>query len=77
MISRFQNSSLMEKDGEYRPLIFHSAGSERGRPEPFPASSKAYRGVGMLPASGGGGMFGGGGRDRERSVSNSSSLSMA
>ena len=76
MISRFQNSSLMEKDGEYRPLIFHSAGSERGRPEPFPASSKAYRGVGMLPAAGGG-MFGGGGRDRERSVSNSSNLSMA
>ncbi|KAG5188334.1 RNA recognition motif 2-domain-containing protein, partial [Tribonema minus] len=22
MISRFQNSSLMEKDGEYRPLLF-------------------------------------------------------
>ncbi|CAM9142934.1 unnamed protein product [Scytosiphon promiscuus] len=76
MISRFQNSSLMEKDGEYRPLIFHSTGSERGRPEPFPASSKAYRAVGVLPG-GGGGMYGGGGRDRERSVSNSSSLSMA
>eukprot|EP00903_Cladosiphon_okamuranus_P021478 g19745.t1 len=72
MISRFQNSSLMEKDGEYRPLIFHSAGAERGRPEPFPASSKAYRGVGVVPA-GGGGMFSGGGvRDRERSISNSS-----
>lgn len=68
MISRFQNSSLMEKDGEYRPLIFHSAGSERGRPEPFPASSKAYRGV----VAAAGGMFGGGGRDRERSISNSS-----
>lgn len=73
MISRFQNSSLMEKDGEYRPLIFHSAGSERGRPEPFPASSKAYRGVGVVPGGGGGGVFGGGGvRDRERSISNSS-----
>ena len=72
MISRFQNSSLMEKDGEYRPLIFHSAGADRGRPEPFPASSKAYRGVGVVPAgSNGGGMFGGV-RDRERSVSNSS-----
>ncbi|CAN0483236.1 unnamed protein product, partial [Hapterophycus canaliculatus] len=57
MISRFQNSSLMEKDGEYRPLIFHSTGSDRGRPEPFPASSKAYRAVGVLPA-GGGGMYG-------------------
>ncbi|CAM9946367.1 unnamed protein product, partial [Choristocarpus tenellus] len=46
MISRFQNSSLMEKDGEYRPLIFYSNGLERGRPEPFPAGSK--------PKSGGG-----------------------
>ncbi|CAM9600429.1 unnamed protein product [Ectocarpus sp. 4 AP-2014] len=74
MISRFQNSSLMEKDGEYRPLIFHSMGPERGRPEPFPASSKAYRAV-LAPGGGGGGVFGV--RDRERSVSNSSTLSMS
>lgn len=73
MISRFQNSSLMEKEGEYRPLIFHSTGPERGRPEPFPASSKAYRAV--LAPGGGGGVFGV--RDRERSVSNSSTLSMS
>jgi len=39
MISRFQNSSLMEKDGEYRPLLFHSAGPDKGRAEPFPACS--------------------------------------
>lgn len=77
MISRFQNSSLMEKDGEYRPLIFHSAGAERGRPEPFPASSKVFRGAAMPMGSGGGmncmagyvGM-----RDRERSLSASSSM---
>lgn len=78
MISRFQNSSLMEKDGEYRPLIFHSAGAERGRPEPFPASSKVFRG-GAVPMSGGGGgmscMAGFGSmRDRERSLSASSSM---
>ncbi|CAN0282020.1 unnamed protein product [Ectocarpus fasciculatus] len=78
MISRFQNSSLMEKDGEYRPLIFHSTGPERGRPEPFPASSKAYRAV-LAPGGGGGGGGGSlfGVRDRERSVSNSSTLSMS
>lgn len=71
MISRFQNSSLMEKDGEYRPLIFHSTGAERGRPEPFPASSKVFRGV-----LGGGSMTGVGFSrgDRERSMSASSSL---
>lgn len=78
MISRFQNSSLMEKDGEYRPLIFHSSGSERGLPEPFPASSKVFRGGATAPGSGGGsgggnGMFGSG-RDRERAISGSSSV---
>ncbi|CAN0451747.1 unnamed protein product, partial [Discosporangium mesarthrocarpum] len=64
MISRFQNSSLMEKDGEYRPLIFYSAGADRGRPEPFPAGSK--------PKCGGGGSAGGGsGKERDqRSFSN-------
>ena len=36
MIARFQNSSLMEKEGEYRPLLFFSEGSDRGKPEPFP-----------------------------------------
>jgi hypothetical protein len=42
MINRFQNSSLMEKDGEYRPLLFCSTGSDKGRPEPFPMSSKGH-----------------------------------
>jgi hypothetical protein len=36
MISRFQNSSLLEKDEEYKPLLFYSSGSEMGKPEPFP-----------------------------------------
>jgi hypothetical protein len=37
MVSRFQNSSLLEKDDEYRPLLFYSSGPEKGYPEPFPA----------------------------------------
>ncbi|CAM9596094.1 unnamed protein product, partial [Heterosigma akashiwo] len=37
MIARFQNSSLLAKEGRYRPLLFHSAGPLAGRPEPFPA----------------------------------------
>jgi len=36
MISRFQNSSLLEKDNEYRPLLFYSSGPDKGQPEPFP-----------------------------------------
>jgi hypothetical protein len=31
MVARFQNSSLLEKDDEYRPLLFYS-----GKREPFP-----------------------------------------
>lgn len=41
MIGRFQNSSLLEKDDEYRPLLFHSSGPDRGKPEPFPAASNS------------------------------------
>jgi len=43
MISRFQNSSLMEKDEQYRPLIFFSAGDKIGKEEPFPIGSKFRR----------------------------------
>ena len=32
MVKRFENSALMEKDAEYRPLIF----DKRGEPEEFP-----------------------------------------
>jgi hypothetical protein len=39
MVARFQNSSLLEKDDEYQPLLFYSSGPERGKPEPFPSSS--------------------------------------
>jgi hypothetical protein len=43
MVSRFQNSSLLEKDDEYRPLLFHSSGPDRGKPEPFPVNSAKDR----------------------------------
>jgi hypothetical protein len=36
MVARFQNSSLLDKDDEYRPLLFYSTGPQRGLPEPFP-----------------------------------------
>ena len=36
MIFRFQNSSLLEKDESYKPLLFVSSGPDRGKPEPFP-----------------------------------------
>lgn len=43
MIARFQNSSLLEKDDEYRPLLFHSCGPDRGKPEPFPTGNGGGR----------------------------------
>ena len=36
MVSRFQNSSLMEKNVAYQPLLFYSGGALRGQVEPFP-----------------------------------------
>ena len=36
MLKRFENSALMEKDDEYKPLVFVSHGAEKGRRIPFP-----------------------------------------
>lgn len=36
MITRFQNSSLLDKHESYRPLVFCSTGPNRGKPEQFP-----------------------------------------
>lgn len=49
MIARFQNSSLLEKDDEYRPLLFHSSGPEIGKPEPFPTQKIIYSHQQQLP----------------------------
>ncbi len=43
MISRFQNSSLMYRDDEYRPLLFCSSGAEKGLPELFPKEKNDSR----------------------------------
>lgn len=40
MLKRFENSALMEKDEEYKPLVFVSSGQERGKRLPFPDSSR-------------------------------------
>jgi hypothetical protein len=36
MVKRFENSALMDKDDSYRPLVFYSAGSQKGQREEFP-----------------------------------------
>jgi len=38
MLKRFENSALMEKDDEYRPLVFVSHGPSKGKRESFPSS---------------------------------------
>ncbi|CAJ1914367.1 unnamed protein product [Cylindrotheca closterium] len=39
MLKRFENSALMEKDEEYKPLVFVSSGPDRGNSLPFPDPS--------------------------------------
>jgi hypothetical protein len=39
LINRFQNSSLMEKEEECRPLVFHSTGLEKGTLAEFPSAA--------------------------------------
>mmetsp|Transcript_14803 Transcript_14803/g.35790 ORF Transcript_14803/g.35790 Transcript_14803/m.35790 type:complete len:747 (+) Transcript_14803:2306-4546(+) len=39
MLKRFENSALMEKDEEYKPLVFVSNGPDRGKSLPFPDPS--------------------------------------
>lgn len=36
MLKRFENSALMEKDDEYKPLVFVSDGIDKGKRLPFP-----------------------------------------
>jgi hypothetical protein len=36
MLKRFENSALMEKDDEYKPLVFVSHGADKGNQVPFP-----------------------------------------
>jgi RNA recognition motif 2 len=36
MLKRFENSALMEKDEEYKPLVFVSHGADKGERVPFP-----------------------------------------
>ena len=47
MIARFQNSSLLEKDEAYKPLLFVSTGPDKGKPEPF-----IHSGAGVSGSSG-------------------------
>ena len=39
MLKRFENSALMEKDDEYKPLVFMSDGPDKGKRLPFPHPS--------------------------------------
>jgi hypothetical protein len=39
MLKRFENSALMEKDDEYKPLVFVSDGPNKGQRLPFPGPS--------------------------------------
>lgn len=44
MTKRFQNSALMEKDDEYKPLVFASRGPDKGKREDFPVAEQAQQG---------------------------------
>lgn len=39
MLKRFENSALMEKDDEYKPLVFVSNGPDKGKRLPFPVGT--------------------------------------
>jgi RNA recognition motif 2 len=41
MLKRFENSALMEKDEDYKPLVFISHGPEKGTRIPFPEAATA------------------------------------
>lgn len=69
MISRFQNSSLLEKDDGYQPLLFVSSGPDKGKSEPFPVGGKSNRKGG----GGSNGQKGGNGENNSEDGSTSTS----
>ena len=42
MLKRFQNSALMEKEDDYRPVVFVSSGPDKGKREDFPAPTSHH-----------------------------------
>lgn len=46
MLKRFENSALMEKDEEYKPLVFVSHGEKKGERIPFPTKGAGGGGGG-------------------------------
>jgi len=58
MLKRFENSALMEKDDEYKPLVFASSGPNKGQRLPFPGIGVAGAIGGAGAAVGGGGVVG-------------------
>lgn len=43
MLKRFENSALMEKDDEYRPMVFVSHGEMKGQLEAMSAANMNMR----------------------------------
>lgn len=44
LVTRFQNSSLMDKEAGCRPLLFQSSGPRKGEPEEFPVRAARHSG---------------------------------
>lgn len=42
-LSQFQNSSILDRDTDVQPHIYHSSGDMKGLPEPFPAPNDSAR----------------------------------
>ena len=45
MLKRFEHSALLDKNDEYRPLVFVSHGVDKGKRENFPSTSSNNEGT--------------------------------
>jgi len=43
LIEKFRNSNVMDQNPDYRPLLFKSFGSDRGKQQPFPEPNNMGR----------------------------------
>ncbi|KAG8944255.1 hypothetical protein FRC04_002051 [Tulasnella sp. 424] len=57
LVTKFQNSSILDREDQVKPHIYHSSGEDKGLPEPFPPPNDSARKARSMAAASEHGLF--------------------